>query len=62
MKAPAPGGRCDKIKLDPAAEKDVLEKYIKIIRDEFFLDRGFGKLRYSVSCLKRIWTSNTRTG
>ena len=37
-----------KVKLDPAGEKDILEKYNKIIEDEFFPDRGFGKLRYSV--------------
>ena len=37
-----------KVKLDPAGEKDIMEKYKKIIRDEFFPDRGFGKLRYSV--------------
>jgi len=37
-----------KVKLNPAGEKDILEKYKKIIKDEFFPDRGFGKLRYSV--------------
>lgn len=37
-----------KVKLDPAGEKDILEKYKQIIRDEFFPDRGFGKLRYAV--------------
>lgn len=37
-----------KVKLDPAGEKDIVEKYKKIIKDEFFPDRGFGKLRYSI--------------
>lgn len=35
-------------KLVPDAEQEVLEKYKKIIKNEFFPDRGFGKLRYSV--------------
>ena len=29
-------------------EDEIMEKYKKIIRNEFFPDRGFGKLRYSV--------------
>lgn len=36
------------VKLKPEAEKVLLEKYRKIIKNEFFPDRGFGKLRYSV--------------
>lgn len=36
------------VKINPEAEKEILEKYKKIITDEFFPDRGFGKLRYSV--------------
>ncbi|WP_371366207.1 hypothetical protein SRRS_06650 [Sporomusa rhizae] len=34
--------------LVPDAEQDILEKYRKIIKNEFFPDRGMGKLRYSV--------------
>ena len=37
-----------KVKLNPESEKEILEKYKKIIKDEFFPDRGFGKLRYSI--------------
>lgn len=37
-----------KVKLNPEGEKEILEKYKKIIRDEFFPDRGFGKLRYVI--------------
>jgi hypothetical protein len=37
-----------KVKLIPEGEKDILEKYKKVIKDEFFPNRGFGKLRYSV--------------
>ena len=36
------------VKLKPETEKVLLEKYRKIIKNEFFPDRGFGKLRYSV--------------
>ena len=35
-------------KIVPDAEQEVLEKYMKIIKNEFFPDRGFGKLRYSI--------------
>lgn len=35
-------------KLCPDAELTILEKYKKIIKDEFFPDRGFGKARTSI--------------
>lgn len=35
-------------KLDPKYEEIAFEKYKKIITNEFFPDRGFGKLRYPV--------------
>lgn len=35
-------------KFDPKYEEIAFEKYKKIITNEFFPDRGFGKLRYSV--------------
>ena len=34
-------------KLDPKYEEIAFEKYKKLITNEFFPDRGFGKLRYS---------------
>jgi hypothetical protein len=37
------------IKLNPQAETEVLEKYMKIIKDEFFPTRGYGKARLSVA-------------
>lgn len=36
-------------KLTPQAESQVLDKYQKIIRDEFFPDRGLGKGRLSIA-------------
>ncbi len=36
------------IKINPEAESEALAKYKKIITNEFYPDRGFGKLRYSV--------------
>ena len=36
------------VKFDPDSETAVFEKYKKQIVHEFFPDRGFGKLRYSV--------------
>ncbi|MFV9677365.1 MAG: DUF6155 family protein [Methanosarcinales archaeon] len=36
------------LKFNPASEIDAFEKYKKQIIYEFFPDRGFGKLRYSV--------------
>jgi uncharacterized protein YktA (UPF0223 family) len=35
------------VKLNPASESDVFKKYKNIINNEFFPDRGFGKMRYS---------------
>lgn len=35
------------VKLNPASETEAFEKYKKIIKNEFFPDRGFGKMRYS---------------
>lgn len=35
------------VKLKPETEKVLLVKYRKIIKNEFFPDRGFGKLRFS---------------
>lgn len=35
-------------KIHPEDEETKLEKYKKIIKDEFFPERGFGKLRYGV--------------
>ncbi|QDR79193.1 DUF6155 family protein [Sporomusa termitida] len=35
-------------KLMPDAEEQILLKYKKIIKNEFFSDRGFGKLRFSI--------------
>jgi hypothetical protein len=37
------------IKLYPQAETEVLTKYKKIIEDEFFPTRGFGKARLSIA-------------
>ena len=37
------------VKLDPQAEGQVAEKYQKIIQDEFFPARGFGKARLAVA-------------
>ena len=37
------------IKLYPQAEKEVLAKYKKMIEDEFFPTRGFGKARLSIT-------------
>ena len=37
------------IKLYPQAEAEVLTKYKKIIEDEFFPSRGFGKARLSIA-------------
>jgi len=36
-----------KAKLIPQSEVEIFQKYKKIIENEFFPDRGFGKLRYS---------------
>jgi len=36
------------LKICPEHENELLEKYKKIVKNEFFPDRGFGKLRYSV--------------
>lgn len=36
------------LKLKPEAEKELMNKFKKIIENEFFPDRGFGKLRYSI--------------
>lgn len=36
------------VKLKPEAEGELLKKYGKIIKNEFYPERGFGKLRYSV--------------
>jgi len=36
-----------KAKLLPQSEVEIFEKYKNIIKNEFFPDRGFGKLRYS---------------
>jgi hypothetical protein len=41
------------IYLHPHSEKDVVEKYKKVIVDEFYPIRGFGKYRFSV-CKKAI--------
>ena len=35
--------------LNPCSEDELLEKYKKIIRNEFYPDRGFPKWRYSVA-------------
>ena len=35
-------------KLNPTQSEEVLKKYKKIVEDEFFPSRGFGKLRASV--------------
>lgn len=37
------------VKLNPLAESQVVEKYKKVIEDEFFPARGFGKARLSVA-------------
>ncbi|MEM9001959.1 MAG: DUF6155 family protein [Cyanobacteria bacterium P01_F01_bin.86] len=37
------------LKLDPQSEDQVIEKYKKVIQDEFFPARGFGKARLSVA-------------
>ena len=36
------------VNLVPDAEQGILDKYKKLIKNEFFPDRGMGKLRYSV--------------
>jgi hypothetical protein len=36
-------------KLNPANDRDILEKYRKIIKDQFYPERGFPKLKYSVA-------------
>jgi hypothetical protein len=36
------------LKINPESEKATLEKYKKIVNNEFFPDRGFGKMKYSV--------------
>ena len=36
-------------KLNPSSEGEILEKYKKIIRNEFYPDKGFPKWRYSVA-------------
>jgi len=36
-----------KTKLVPSSEVETFKKYKKVIKDEFFPDRGFGKLKYS---------------
>jgi hypothetical protein len=36
------------LKINPESEKEILEKYKKIVNNEFLPDRGFGKMRYSV--------------
>jgi uncharacterized protein YktA (UPF0223 family) len=35
------------LKLNPESEKETFQKYKKIVENEFFPDRGFGKLRYA---------------
>jgi hypothetical protein len=35
------------VKLNPNAEAETFQKYKKIIQNEFFPDRGFGKMRYA---------------
>ncbi|WP_205694145.1 MULTISPECIES: DUF6155 family protein [unclassified Clostridium] len=52
------------VKLNPASETEVFEKYKKIIENEFFPDRGLGKMRYSnvnkaISDFKKI-SNNTQ--
>lgn len=52
------------LKLDPQSEDQVIEKYQKVIQDEFFPARGFGKARLSVARkavndYKKIATSTT---
>lgn len=37
-----------KVKLTLDGEMEILDKYKKIIKDEFFPDRGFGKLRFAI--------------
>lgn len=37
------------VKLSDTGEKELLVKYKKIIKDEFFPDRGFGKMRLSTA-------------
>jgi uncharacterized protein YktA (UPF0223 family) len=34
------------VKINPASERGVFEKYKNIIKNEFFPERGFGKMRY----------------
>ena len=41
------------VKLNPASESDIFEKYKNTIKNEFFPDRGFGKMRYSNKQLKK---------
>lgn len=36
------------LKLNPRTENEAFEKYKKIVTNEFYPDKGFGKLRYSV--------------
>ncbi|MFZ5945299.1 MAG: DUF6155 family protein [Bacillota bacterium] len=36
------------LKINPANEVEILAKYKKIVENEFFPERGFGRLRYSV--------------
>jgi hypothetical protein len=36
------------VKVNPASKTETFEKYKRIIQNEFFPDRGFGKMRYSV--------------
>jgi len=36
------------LKICPDHENELLDKYKKVVKNEFFPDRGFGKLRYSV--------------
>lgn len=36
-------------KIYSSNEDDIMEKYRKVIKNEFFPERGFGKLRYSIA-------------
>lgn len=40
---------CYASKLNPRSEDEILEKYKKIIRNEFYPDKGFPKFRYSIA-------------
>ncbi len=36
-------------KLNPASETEILKKYKKLVRNEFYPERGFPKMRYSIA-------------